>query len=340
MLMEVSVILCTWNNSRRLAVTLDAIARCVVPGSVAWELVLVNNNCTDDTPTVVRSFEGRLPLVSVDEPRQGLSRARNTGRRAAHGKLILFTDDDITPCVGWIASYATAHREHPRGFYFGGPLVPEYEGDRPEPALLPLAAAPVAGLDFGSRPRVLKPNERFLGANWACPSDALDTVGEFDVRFGLDASLGRRRVGEEWDLMERLHTRGILPWYLPDAVVRHFVPAQKCRLPYLAGNWEAHGEATVVRGVTETTPFLRSRPELTFVCRDGWPRIAGAPLGAYVEAGRYGARWLVQRALGRSAYRDYASWRFCLGAISGHRQRLQLRAERDASPTSAIEGRP
>jgi GT2 family glycosyltransferase len=337
--MDISVILCTWNNSRRLAVTLDAIARCTIPTSLAWELVLVDNKCTDDTPSVVRSFEGRLPLVSVDEPRQGLSHARNAGRRAAHGRLILFTDDDITPCAGWIASYATAHREHPRGFYFGGPLVPEYEGDRPEPALLSLATAPVAGLDFGPRPRVLEPNERFLGANWACPADVLDTVGEFDIRFGLDASLGRRRVGEEWDLMERLRARGALPWYLPDAVVRHFVPDQKCRLPYLAGGWEAHGESTVVRGVAETTPFLRSRPELSSVCRDGWPRIAGAPLGAYVEAGRYGARWLVQRALGRNAYADYVSWRFCLGAIRGHRQR-QLRAESDSLLTSCFERRP
>jgi GT2 family glycosyltransferase len=338
--MDISIILCTWNNSRRLALTLDAIARCAVPASLTWELILVNNNCTDDTPSVVRSFEGRLPLVLVDEPRQGLSRARNAGRRVAHGRLILFTDDDVTPCTGWIASYATAHREHPRGFYFGGSLVPEYERDRPEPALLQVASAPVAGLDLGSLPRVLEPNERFLGANWACPADALDTVGGFDVRYGLDASLGRRRVGEEWDLMERLRARGILPWYLPGAVVQHFVPAQKCCLPYLAGNWEAHGESTVMRGVVDTTPFLRARPELSPVCRDGWPRIAGAPLCAYVEAGRYGMRWLVQRALARSAYVNYASWRFCLGAIRGHRQRRQLRTERAESPTSHLERRP
>jgi hypothetical protein len=325
--MDVSVILCTWNNCRRLGVTLDAIGRCAIPASLAWELVVVNNNCSDETPRVVRSFEGRLPLVYVEEPRQGLSRARNAGRRAARGRLIVFTDDDVTPCAEWIALYAAAYRERPRGYYFGGPLVPDYEVGPPEPGLLRLAGLPVAGLDLGRRPRVAEVTERFMGANWACPADALDEAGEFDVALGLDASLGRRRVGEEWDLMERLRGRGTLPWYLPAAAVRHFVPDHKCRLPYLAGNWQAHGESTVLRGVAATTPFLGLHPALRSVCRDGPPRVAGAPLRAYLAAGRYGARWLLARAAGRKPYMAYAAWRFCLGAIAGHRKRRRLRAD-------------
>lgn len=239
--MHVSVMICTWNNCRRLALTLDAIGRCRIPAGLQWEVVIVNNNCTDDTPSVARSRRDRLPLVYVEERRQGLSRARNAGLQAATGRLVIFTDDDVTPCAEWVETYWAAYRDRPRGFYFGGRLTPDYETAAPEPDLYPLAAFPITGLDYGPRPRLLEPHERFLGANWACPADALRRVGHFDVHLGLDASLGKRRVGEEWDMMVRLRQHDILPWYVPEAVVAHFVPTHKCRLGYLAENWEAQG---------------------------------------------------------------------------------------------------
>jgi hypothetical protein len=332
--MDVSVIVCTWNNSQRLAVTLDAIARCTVPAPLAWELVLVDNNCSDETPAVARSFRGRLPLVYVEEPRQGLSRARNAGLRAATGHLIIFADDDVTPCPDWIEAYWAAYTARPRGFYFGGRLIPEFESAPPEPALRRLAQLPLTGLDWGSEARVLGPHERFLGANWSCPADALRRVGDFDVRLGLDASLGKRRIGEEWDLMERLRGQNVLPWYLPDALVTHFVPDHKCRLPYLAGGWEAQGYASTLRSASDT-PFFHAWPHLRPASREGWPRIAGVPVRAYLDAGRFGLRWLMARARSRAAYEEYASWRFCLGAIDGHTERRRERPARVPGPCAA-----
>jgi len=325
--MHVSIIVCTWNNCRRLGQTLDAIGRCRIPPELKWELVLVNNNSSDDTPVVARQFFDRLPLVYLEEPRQGLSRARNAGLHSAKGSLIIFTDDDVTPCVDWIATYWAAYQRSPQGFYFGGRLTPEYETAPPEPDLYPLATFPVTGLDWGARPRLLEPHERFLGANWACPAYALRLVGDFDVQLGLDASLGKRRVGEEWDLMERLRCRSILPWYLPDAIVAHFVPQHKCQLGYLAGNWEAHGYRAALSSVTDT-PFLRPRPRLLTGCTQGRPRLAGVPWRTYYEASRFGLRYLVARSRGGKAYEEYASWRFYRGAISGHRDRHHQRASR------------
>jgi glycosyltransferase involved in cell wall biosynthesis len=84
--MDLSIVLCTWNNARRLAVTLDAISRCRVPPTLRWELVLVANNCTDATVDVARGFGGRLPLHHLVEPRQGLSHAR-VARVAASSSL-------------------------------------------------------------------------------------------------------------------------------------------------------------------------------------------------------------------------------------------------------------
>lgn len=317
--MHVSVVMCTWNNARRLGVTLEAIGSCRIPSGLEWELVLVNNNCTDDTAAVVRRYFDRLPLVYVDEPRQGLSYARNTGVQCAKGDLVIFTDDDVTPCRDWIATYWAAFRARPHGFYFGGRLTPDYETVPPEPDLYPFASLPVTGLDWGASARLLEPHERFLGANWACPADALRLVGDFDVRLGLDASLGRRRVGEEWDLMERLRARDIRPWYLPDSVVAHFVPAHKCHVAYLAGNWEAQAYCAALSSVT-ATPFLCRHPRLVRGCTPG-AGVAGVPWRAWYEALLSGLRYLLARAQGGKGYEPYFCWRFYRGVIAGHRER-------------------
>lgn len=87
--MKISVIICTWNNAKRLAITLQSFTTCSIPDDVTWEVVLVNNNCTDETDQVVGQFKGKLPLVYVREPQQSLSRARNAGLAVATGRLIV-----------------------------------------------------------------------------------------------------------------------------------------------------------------------------------------------------------------------------------------------------------
>lgn len=331
--MDVSVLVCTHNNARRLAATLDAIARCRRPQGLTWELVLVDNNCSDDTGSVAASFAARMPVRYVKEPRQGLSHARNAGVRAATGRLLVFGDDDITPALDWIVTYWRVFQERSDGYCFGGRVTPQFETAPPEPALLRLANLPLTGLDWGAVARCLEEHERFLGANWACPAAAVRRVGGFDVRLGLDASLGRRRVGEEWDLLERLRAVGIQPWYVPEAAVLHFVPAHKCSLPYIAGGWEAHGHYSALRGDT-TTPFFRQRPHLRTACVEDGIRLVGVPWPAYVQAAWFALRWARARAAGGRGYEEYAGWRFCLGRIRGHRDRRREAAPRGRAPAA------
>src|SRR5262245_10975292 len=120
--MDVSVIVCTWNNARRLAITLGALRECHIPRDMQWELVLVDNGSTDDTAVVVRQFTDVLPLVRLEERRPGLSHAKNAALRSSSGRLLIFTDDDVTPCRDWIKTYWAAHRDRQSGYYFGGPI--------------------------------------------------------------------------------------------------------------------------------------------------------------------------------------------------------------------------
>lgn len=62
-----------------------------------WELIVVDNNSTDDTIKIVRNFsDSRIRLY--DEKNQGVSHARNKGLKEMKGQFLCFLDaDDFWP---------------------------------------------------------------------------------------------------------------------------------------------------------------------------------------------------------------------------------------------------
>lgn len=310
-MVKISLIICTWNNSARLANTLDAVAKCRIPGRLNWELVLVNNNCTDDTPMLARQFAAKLSLVYVQEPIQGLSRARNAGLAAARGELVVFGDDDITPCQDWIGEYWQAYERMPQGFFFGGPVESEFETEPPAPELLALAPPSVRGLDWGRDERILGEDEGLLAANWACPIDILRRIGGFDSSIGLGAGSVRVSVGEESDLQTRLRGQGWQAYYLPRASVGHFVPASKCTLRHIADRKEAGAfHAIVSNGQPPPGKWL-----------------FGTPRWLWRDLGECWMKWVARRLLFGRAYREYVHYRALLGRVRGYRELYQSRSD-------------
>lgn len=239
--MDVSIVLCTWNNCERLSVTLDTIASLKIPPSVVWELVIVNNNSTDNTPAIISSFSDKLPINYILEPKQGLSHARNAGLMAATGKLLIFTDDDVKPCTDWLGVFWHAYQLNPEDSFWGGPIESDFESVRINRSVLQYAPPSVKGLDLGDEVRFLGHKEYLISANWACPSLALKEIGGFDVGKGLNPTSGRMSIGEETDLMDRLKQKGFKSVYLPQAKISHFVPKSKSSLKHIASRSRAWG---------------------------------------------------------------------------------------------------
>lgn len=234
MRMDVSICICTWNRAKSLALTLASLAEVEVPAGLKWEVVVCDNNSTDDTTEVIQAFERRLPLRSIVEKRQGLSHARNAGVREAKGDLVVFTDDDVRFCRDWLAGYDRASREHPTAGFFGGPIIPLYVSPRPgwfTEDVEALCAGMVGRLDGGSEDRLIETvGDAPWGANMGFRREILGQ-DPFDPSLGLNGK--QTMLGEEADLFKRLLDQGHRGWFLSRNSIQHEVPPSRLTTGYI-----------------------------------------------------------------------------------------------------------
>ena len=217
-----TVIVCTRNRAHELP---DGIALLLLAG--AQEVVIVDNDSSDETPAVAAELAARSGGVVrvVHEPRGGLCHARNAGAAAASHDLLLYIDDDARPAPGWLEHLAGT-LARPGVANAGGPISalwpPERAAGWPGREHEPLLSV----LDLGDTERTLTVPDVVYGANWAVRRDALAAVGGFDPDFGPgpEARINGDEVGIAW----RLHRRGLgTTVYAPGGAVGHRIPAAR-----------------------------------------------------------------------------------------------------------------
>jgi glycosyltransferase involved in cell wall biosynthesis len=219
----ISVCICTYNRSESLQRTLESLASQLNADSGVIELLIVDNNCTDDTHQIVESFRVSLPVRRVIESRQGLAHARNRAVTEFRGDVLLFTDDDVRFGTGWLAAYEEAIRCFPGAGYFGGRILPDWGSKKPqwighEP--LPLIDGLLVWFDHGTKTRPFERTEPPpFGASFAIRRQLFDKIGLFRVDLGTGGtSLGR---GEETEFLIRARDRGAQGVYVGEAPCFH-----------------------------------------------------------------------------------------------------------------------
>lgn len=100
-----SIIVCCYNSARRIEKTLKHLFAQNVEG-VEYEILLIDNNCTDNTVLVVEDFYNNtsteVPLRIISQPIPGLSAAREKGIEMARYKYIILCDDDNWLCSSYV----------------------------------------------------------------------------------------------------------------------------------------------------------------------------------------------------------------------------------------------
>jgi len=248
--MHATIAICTWNRSDLLDKTLIQMRELEIPAGTQWEIVVVNNRCTDNTDDVLARHAAALPLRRIFEDKQGQSHARNAAAQAARGDLVVWTDDDVLVDRHWLAEMLVAARARPECSFFGGPIEPWFEHDPPQWLLdaWPSINGAFAFRDLGNEPFEFDLKRLPYGANYAVQTSV-------QREFPYNPKLGRVATGEvrgeETDVLHKLIAAGHRGWWVPTSKVKHFIPAERLTLDYIRRFFHGIGQ----------TEFIRKRSE-------------------------------------------------------------------------------
>lgn len=239
---RISAVVCTHNRGADLGIAVASLLRQTLSNG-SFEVVVVDNASTDETPLVLRDLQNQTRNLRVfTESELGLSAARNRALREAAAPIVAFIDDDAEADTGWLEALVDAHSASPDAVAVGGPIELVWSTP-PPPWLSPQLEEFFSGLDLGGERRAIAYPTLPFGTNMSLAVAPAIEVGGFDLR------LGRRGADlqsfEEIDLLERLAAHGTI-LYAPDARVFHHVNAERAKVTWIARRSFANARSAIV----------------------------------------------------------------------------------------------
>jgi glycosyltransferase involved in cell wall biosynthesis len=305
---EVSVIICTYNRSGNLPDCIESLAGQQGVEGLGWEVLLVDNNSTDDTRRVFEALEARYPTLVLRyafEPEQGLSAARNCGIRETRGDFYLFIDDDIRVTPGWLSAMHGALKDNDADAVGGRIHIdPRY--------VIPVWIRPdmygfLGHQDFGETPLELDGKKQFpFGGNMGFHRRVADRIGLFDTGYGRKGE-GKRREellkGEETEYFRRLSDAGGRIVYAPGGLVYHSIKPFQLRKRYFR---TIHFNQGYLTGYLDRREHAR--------------RLLGIPLFVFSQALRALRKYAYQvlRKGANAAFRQQMNVVYFIGLMRGY----------------------
>ncbi len=204
---------------------LASLARLETNNAFRYQVLVVDNASTDQTPNVITRAAEKWPALvrGVREKTPGVVAARNRGVAEARSQWIAFFDDDQLADPHWLAELFNAARRKNMLCVGGAVRLLFTDG---MPRTLPDVTRMLLGETIGQENSRLY-NHRFTPGtgNLMLHRSIFETIGGFDQRF--------HARNEDTDLFLRMHRRGIAAWYEPAAVVDHLTPPERLTARYL-----------------------------------------------------------------------------------------------------------
>jgi glycosyltransferase involved in cell wall biosynthesis len=270
-----TVAICTYNRAGALLSALRALTA-QRDAATPFEIVVVDNNSTDETCSIVQSFGAAVRYVF--EGRQGLSFARNAAIEAASGGIIAFTDDDVEVAPGWAAVLMHAFASHRDVDCVGGRVLPRWQ-EPPPSWLTRVHWAPLALQDHGEAPLTFDAAAPLclVGANVAFRRSVFADIGPFSpavqrVKDGIGST-------EDHELLLRLYAAGRRALYVPDLLVTTGIPADRLTRSYHRRWHRGHGRFHAVMRAPDVERTRRGR-------------VLGVPAHLFRAAASDAAAWL------------------------------------------------
>ena len=218
---HLGIIIATRNRAKLLERTLQSLAECAIPPALR-RIIVAENGADSHAEALVTPFRSRLPIEYRHYPESNKCGALNRAIAELHDELIIFLDDDVRLHKDTLVAYTDAAAGHGPGAFFGGRCLADYD-EPPDAWLVPYLPNSAKGWSLGKEVCELR-EPKALGFNWAAYAVDLRAVGCFDERSGP----GTGGNGDESLVQEKLLRRGIKGYFLPAAMVWHYVPRERC----------------------------------------------------------------------------------------------------------------
>ena len=233
-MVDFTVAIRAYNAQKRLPDVLERLRSQINIEQINWEIVIVDNNSTDNTAQIIQGYQANwpkaYPLRYYFESEQGAAVARQRTIKEAKGTFIGFIDDDNLPTPNWVAAAYSFGIAHPKAGAYGSEIRGEFEVAPPEnfKKIAPIMAI----VDRGDKPfrydRVLPP-----GAGMVIRKQAwLESVPN---RLFLKGPVGTSLTvkSEDIEALSYLKRQGWEIWHNPEMCIYHQIPKWRLERQYL-----------------------------------------------------------------------------------------------------------
>lgn len=228
----VSIVICCHNGANRLPETIRHIALQRVAPFIPWELIIIDNGCTDNSTTVAR-IEWQKHRVNtymrvVKEPMLGLSHARARGFREARYEYVVLCDDDNWLDENYVSGVYSLLSSKPNIGAAGGLGSLLYEIDPPTEELSYI---------FAAGPQAPQPGKvvsnKVYGAGCAIRYSAYERILANGFKSLLtDRKGGQLSSGGDYELCLAIAIIGYDIWYDDQLRFTHFITRERLTWDY------------------------------------------------------------------------------------------------------------
>ena len=245
----VSVVLCCHNSADVIVPTVRALAAQPVPSGSGYEVVLVDNNCSDGTVSLAQEAwnggRAKNPLRIVKESAPGLIHARKKGVSHARYDILLFVDDDNVLARGGVSTLLSLYRRHPQAAGIGGRIEPLFQGDKP--AWFDQFAGVFACTPPGQEADLPAVRRSMKGAGLSFRTRGLLSLFHSSLPLFLVGRKGEALSrGEDSEICLRLCLQGGELRYEPSFRLQHFLKKDRLNWDYVLRARRWYGKADVL----------------------------------------------------------------------------------------------
>ena len=269
---DFTVAIPTYNGASRLPELLERLQNQLDTENMNWEIIVVDNNSTDNTAQVVQNYQESwqypYPLKYCFEAKQGSAYARQKAVAEAKSELIGFLDDDNYPLSNWVATAYNFAQKYPQAGAYGSQIHPDWEVEPPEnfqQRIAPFLAITERGnlpLLYETKKKLLPPSAGLVVRRKAW----LDSISTNSILPGRVAD--GMLAGEDLEMLSYIQKSGWEIWYNPEMEIYHKIPNTRLQRAYLIPFFQGIGLSRYVTRMANIKPWHKPFALLAYMAND------------------------------------------------------------------------